>query len=76
MNNWAVVVHACSPSIQEVEAGGSEFKASLMYRVSSRIPRATQRNPGGGVWGGGGPHDSALQVLGLKVHATTQGQNI
>ena len=22
-----------------------EFKASLVYRVSSRIPRATQRNP-------------------------------
>jgi hypothetical protein len=23
----------------------SEFKASLVYRVSSRTPRATQRNP-------------------------------
>jgi hypothetical protein len=27
-----------------------EFKASLVYRVSSRTTRATQRNP---VWGGG-----------------------
>jgi hypothetical protein len=28
----------------------SEFKASLVYRVSSRIARATQKNP---VWDGG-----------------------
>ena len=40
----AVVVHACNPST----LGGrgrriSEFEASLVYRVSSRIARATQR---------------------------------
>ena len=31
----------------EAEAGGwiSELEASLVYRVSSRIARATQRNP-------------------------------
>ena len=29
----------------------SEFKASLVYRVSSKVSRTTQRNPGGG--GGG-----------------------
>jgi hypothetical protein len=29
----------------------SEFKASLVYKVSSRTAKATQRNP---VWGGGG----------------------
>jgi hypothetical protein len=27
------------------EAGGFEFEASLVYRVSSRTARATQRNP-------------------------------
>jgi hypothetical protein len=41
-----VVVHTFNPST----LGGrgrriSEFKASLVYRVSSRIARATQRNP-------------------------------
>jgi len=41
-----VVLHAFNLSIWEAEAGGSlEFKASLVYRVSSRIARATQRNP-------------------------------
>ena len=45
------MAHACNPSTP----GGrgrqiSEFKASLVYRVSSRIARAIQRNP---VWGGG-----------------------
>ena len=43
---WAVVVYACNPST----LGGrgrwiSEFKASLVYRASSRTARATQRNP-------------------------------
>jgi hypothetical protein len=43
---WAVVVHAFNPSTREAEAGRSlEFKASLIYRVSSRTARATQRNP-------------------------------
>jgi hypothetical protein len=40
-----VVVHAFNPSTQEAEAGLSEFKASLVYKVSSRTTRATQRNP-------------------------------
>jgi hypothetical protein len=43
-----VVVHAFNPSTQEAEVGGgiSEFEASLVYRVTSRIcvARATQRN--------------------------------
>ena len=39
-----VVAHTFNPSTQEAEA--SEFKASLVYRVSSRTPRAvTERNP-------------------------------
>jgi hypothetical protein len=40
-------VHFCNPSIREAEAGGSlsQSKASLVYRVSSRTARATQRNP-------------------------------
>jgi hypothetical protein len=38
----AVVVHAFNPSRGRRI---SEFKASLVYRVSSRTARATQRNP-------------------------------
>jgi hypothetical protein len=39
------VVHAFNPSTWEAEAGGSlESEASLVYRVSSRTARATQRN--------------------------------
>ena len=41
----AVVAHAFNPSSQETEAGGSLFKASLVYRVSSRTAKATQINP-------------------------------
>jgi hypothetical protein len=33
----------------------SEFKASPVYRVSSRTARATQRNPVLGGWSGEGP---------------------
>ncbi|EGV97629.1 hypothetical protein I79_014964 [Cricetulus griseus] len=40
-----VVEHAFSPSTREVEAGRSEFEASLVYKVSSRAARAKQRNP-------------------------------
>jgi hypothetical protein len=42
------VDHAFNPSTQEAEteAGGiSEFKTSLVYKVSSRTVWATQRNP-------------------------------
>jgi hypothetical protein len=40
------VAHTFNPSTWEAEAGKiSEFKASLVYRVSSRTARATQRNP-------------------------------
>jgi hypothetical protein len=38
-----VVAHAFNPSTQEAEAGRQ--MASLVYRVSSRTARATQRNP-------------------------------
>ena len=41
----AVAVYAFNPSIQEVDRQISEFKASLVYRVSSRTARPTQRNP-------------------------------
>ena len=40
-----MVAHACNPSIWEAEAGGSQFEASLVYRVSSRTARTSQRNP-------------------------------
>ena len=41
----AVVVHAFNPSTWEAETGLiSEFEASLVYRVSSKRARATQRN--------------------------------
>jgi hypothetical protein len=39
-----VVVHAFNPSTREAEAGRFEFKANLVYRVSSRTARAIQRN--------------------------------
>ena len=41
----AVVAHAFNSSALETEEGGSEFEASLGYRVSSRTAKATQRNP-------------------------------
>ena len=41
----AVVVHTFNPSIWVAEAGRFEFEASLVYRVSSRTARATQRGP-------------------------------
>lgn len=34
-----------NPSTQETEAGRSELKVSLVYRVSSRTARDTLRNP-------------------------------
>jgi hypothetical protein len=41
-----VVAHAFNPSTWEAEAGKiSEFQASLVYTVSSRTARTTQRNP-------------------------------
>ena len=36
---------AFNSSIQETEAGRSEFEANLVYRASSRTARNTQRNP-------------------------------
>jgi hypothetical protein len=36
-SRWAVVAHAFQVDL-------SEFKDSLVYRVSSRIARATQKN--------------------------------
>jgi len=38
-----VVPHRLTPGTQYAEAGGSELEASLVYRVSSRTARATQR---------------------------------
>jgi hypothetical protein len=40
-----VVAHAFDPSTREAEAGGFRVEASLVYKVSSRTARATQRNP-------------------------------
>jgi hypothetical protein len=53
----AVVAHAFNPSTREGGRGRwiSEFEASLVYRVSSRTARATQRNP---VWKKGKKKDS------------------
>jgi hypothetical protein len=53
-----VVAHAFDPSTWEAEAGGFEFKASLVYRVSSRTAKATERNLV--FWGGGegNPHQN------------------
>jgi hypothetical protein len=40
-----VVALALNPSTWETGRWISEFEASLVYRVSSRTARATQRNP-------------------------------
>jgi hypothetical protein len=40
--SWAWLVHVCNPSSLATEAGGSEFKASLGYRASSRTACAIQ----------------------------------
>lgn len=40
-----VVAEAFIPRSWEAEAGGAEFKASLIYRMSFRIASATQKNP-------------------------------
>jgi hypothetical protein len=43
------MAHTFNSSTWEAEAGGFEFEASLVYRVTSRAARAIQRNP---VFGG------------------------
>ena len=40
-----MVVHTFDPRTQEAEAGGSQLKESLVYTVSSKTAKATQRNP-------------------------------
>jgi hypothetical protein len=37
--------HAFNPALREQRQADPEFEASLVYRTSSRIARATQRNP-------------------------------
>jgi hypothetical protein len=39
------MAYTFNPNTWEAQAGGSLFKASLVYRVNSRTARATQRNP-------------------------------
>jgi hypothetical protein len=41
--SWVVVEQAFNPSQSQVDF--CELEASLIYRVSSRTARATQRNP-------------------------------
>jgi hypothetical protein len=40
-----MVAHAFNPRTWEAEEGKFEFQGSLVYRVSSRTVKATQRNP-------------------------------
>jgi hypothetical protein len=44
-SSQVVVAHTFNLSTQEAEAFGSEYKASLVYRASSRTARETLRNP-------------------------------
>lgn len=44
-----MVAYAFNLCTWQAEAGESEFKGSLVYRVSSRTARATQGNPVSGV---------------------------
>ena len=43
LNFQTQVMHTFNPSTQEAETGRSEFEASLVYRVSSKTSKATQR---------------------------------
>ena len=36
-------MHSFNPSFQEAEAGRSQFEASLVYKVSSKIARYTEK---------------------------------
>jgi hypothetical protein len=45
MSSWAVVVHAFNPHLGGRGRWISEFEANLVYKVSSRTARATQRSP-------------------------------
>jgi hypothetical protein len=45
MSFQLLVAQAFHPNTQETGAGKSEFKASLVYNVSSRTARATKKNP-------------------------------
>lgn len=38
------MVHTCNPGTQEVKAGKSELEANLVFQVSSRAARGTERN--------------------------------
>lgn len=40
-----MVAHAFSPSPLEIKAGGSQFKASLLYTANSRTARAAEGKP-------------------------------
>lgn len=40
-----MIYNACNTSTKEAESGESLFEASLMYRVTSKTARVTQRNP-------------------------------
>ena len=43
-HGWAMEVHAPNSSTREVEVGGAlEIETSLVYTVSSRTARATER---------------------------------
>jgi hypothetical protein len=57
-----MVAHAFNPSTREAEAGSFLSRRLVVYKVSSRTARATQRNPvsknrGGGGRGTGGWRD-------------------
>jgi hypothetical protein len=40
-----MVAHAFNPRTEESRQGDLECEASLVYRASSKLARATQRNP-------------------------------
>ena len=57
-----VVAHAFNPSGRGRGRLISEFKASLVYRVSSRTARATDTNDIGGGWGVVGRESNIIPV--------------
>jgi hypothetical protein len=64
-----MVAHTFNPSTREAERRISEFEANLVYKVSSRTARATQRNPDSGGGRGGAACLHRPVILTQEVYA-------
>ena len=58
------MTHAFIPSTQEADAGRSEFKASMVYRMRPRTARAIQKNH---VWKNKQPYKQKPKIKRLSI---------